>query len=415
MSAINNKLIAVPNKVRQRYNNFFNETNEQNKYNKIENFFKNYFITVSPTFEDYFNKNRPKKRKIITIFLRFVDILNILRSGICAIFDDKWIASLMCDFTYIFVNQKLMAFSLCMGLFNFNILATGMLYYFESKSILHLISYFYNIKIQNIDYKLNNKYRDKYCKRLKLMTTFLNEIMIISVIILYFFYSITVMIVYFISEMNISLYSIIFWNICTLISIFNLLSIVFGAFIVGYLSILHMKYQFNQINEQIKQSLKLNNSFMLKKAIKSHNFVTQNTNKLNFNSKYAIFVGYYFIKLLINIFMYLCISSKTNIIFRLSHIITIFFAISLVFALTALLVNLSKSAHNPILFLYSFIVQNRHNINVKFKILSFIEKLSGPVIGFYCYDFFPMNSYNFYEYIVSYFTMYLLIHGLIES
>ena len=77
MSALKNKLIAVPNKVRQRYNNFFNETNEQNKYNKIENFTKKYFITVSPTFEDYFNKNRPKKRKIITIFLRFVDILNV--------------------------------------------------------------------------------------------------------------------------------------------------------------------------------------------------------------------------------------------------------------------------------------------------------------------------------------------------
>ena len=192
-------------------------------------------------------------------------------------------------------------------------------------------------------------------------------------------------------------------------------STIYWAFIVWYLSILHMRYQFNQINEQIKQSLKLNNNSLLKKAIKSHNFVTQNTNKLNFNNKFFNCVIYYFIKLLINILMYLCISSKTNIIIRLIIIMAIFFAISIVFALTTLFANLTKSAHNPILFLYSFIVQNRHNINVKFKILSFIEKLSGPEIGFYCYDFFPMNSYNFYQYIASYFTMYFLVHGLIES
>ncbi|CAG2172314.1 unnamed protein product [Oppiella nova] len=34
---------------------------------------------------------------------------------------------------------------------------------------------------------------------------------------------------------------------------------------------------------------------------------------------------------------------------------------------------------------------------LKIKILAFIEKLSGPDIGFYCYDLFPMNNYELYR------------------
>jgi hypothetical protein len=42
-------------------------------------------------------------------------------------------------------------------------------------------------------------------------------------------------------------------------------------------------------------------------------------------------------------------------------------------------------------------------VQLRLKITSFIEKLCGPVIGYYCYNLFAFTNYEFYEY-VSFFS-----------
>ena len=43
------------------------------------------------------------------------------------------------------------------------------------------------------------------------------------------------------------------------------------------------------------------------------------------------------------------------------------------------------------------LIKNRLTFRQRWKLLAFIEKLSGRPIGFYCYDLFPMNNYEFYK------------------
>ena len=53
------------------------------------------------------------------------------------------------------------------------------------------------------------------------------------------------------------------------------------------------------------------------------------------------------------------------------------------------------------------------SIKQRLKLLSFIEKLSGREIGFYCYDLFPMNNYEFYQYLYICGSNYFLFLSLI--
>jgi hypothetical protein len=48
--------------------------------------------------------------------------------------------------------------------------------------------------------------------------------------------------------------------------------------------------------------------------------------------------------------------------------------------------------------MYKFLNEKQISIERKLKIDAFIEKMSGPVIGFYGLDFFPFNSYELYRY-----------------
>ena len=53
-------------------------------------------------------------------------------------------------------------------------------------------------------------------------------------------------------------------------------------------------------------------------------------------------------------------------------------------------------------------------LSLRLKVVALIEKLSGPVIGFYCYDLFPLTSYNiylFYAQCASFFILFMSIHN----
>ena len=71
-------------------------------------------------------------------------------------------------------------------------------------------------------------------------------------------------------------------------------------------------------------------------------------------------------------------------------------------------------AHHAYSNLFTILVNKNIRMNYKqrLKLMSFMEKLSGPQIGFYCYDLFAMNSNGFYEYITIYVSNYLLIISL---
>jgi len=71
-----------------------------------------------------------------------------------------------------------------------------------------------------------------------------------------------------------------------------------------------------------------------------------------------------------------------------------------------------KQAHWPYNKLNSIIERKPLPIILKLKVLGLIEKLSGPVIGIYCFDLFPYTNHEFYLYIGNCFQNFLLLNGL---
>jgi hypothetical protein len=78
---------------------------------------------------------------------------------------------------------------------------------------------------------------------------------------------------------------------------------------------------------------------------------------------------------------------------------------------------MSNSAHASSLVINNLMAENRIKISFreKQKIVSFLDKLSGPPIAVYCLDLFPLNNREFYIFIGAIFSNYFLFIKLITS
>ena len=63
--------------------------------------------------------------------------------------------------------------------------------------------------------------------------------------------------------------------------------------------------------------------------------------------------------------------------------------------INALQAMVITGAHGFYPTLNSMMARKPMSVRLKLKVLSLIEKLSGPEIGFYCFDFFPFTNYAF--------------------
>ncbi len=181
-----------------------------------------------------------------------------------------------------------------------------------------------------------------------------------------------------------------------------------------YFMSLHFKYNFRQIKDSMKRSLRSRNLVLLMDVFHRYNHLSELTLQYNKLFKYVLAVIYFLFTPVVNILVYMTVS-------EVNYILRIFYAlIAIVLSLTVLNTNyisssLSSSAHDFTSDLYSFLFNTRISIAVqhRFKISSFIEKLCGPVIGYYCYDLFAFTNYEFYEFVSFVFCNYFLSNDLI--
>ncbi len=79
-----------------------------------------------------------------------------------------------------------------------------------------------------------------------------------------------------------------------------------------------------------------------------------------------------------------------------------------------MLSSVSTAVHEPTPDLYKFLVKNKCILKHELKITAFIEKLDGPIIGFYYYNLFAFTTYELYEYLAFVSSNYFLLNGLIK-
>ena len=204
--------------------------------------------------------------------------------------------------------------------------------------------------------------------------------------------------------------------------IFNILSAIFSAqtFAINYIgyriwlmSTNYLKYKFREINQKIELNLKNRNIILLMYAIKEHNYMEVMTKKLNYTFRMVIFIIYYVSTISFQLLVYNTHHKDSKPLARIIAgflFITSFWGIVVMNAMST---GVIRSAHMSYPVLYKTISKGiRMHFRHRWKLLSFIEKLSGPPIGFYCYDLFPMNSYEFYQYLCIAGSNYLLIMSM---
>ena len=148
-------------------------------------------------------------------------------------------------------------------------------------------------------------------------------------------------------------------------------------------------------------------------TIGEHISITHYTNQLNNYLKVIIFCLYYIISPVLMIGIYLTLSEKSDLYFRVVFYFVISLGTSVTFAVTLMSCRVTHFARKPLKYLHRYLIENHMTVRQRLKTLDLIESLSGPDIGFYCLDLFPMNSYEFYLFVINCISNYLLISNLI--
>ena len=91
-----------------------------------------------------------------------------------------------------------------------------------------------------------------------------------------------------------SLFWLLFWNICTFVWIRQLATFALMATMIWYLKLLHIRYQFMEINEKIKKCVKNQmNCRSLLDLFAQHSKLTKLVSDMNYLYKYVLFIIYY--------------------------------------------------------------------------------------------------------------------------
>jgi hypothetical protein len=193
-----------------------------------------------------------------------------------------------------------------------------------------------------------------------------------------------------------------------------------------------MKYRFKQIQDDLKIYLEtgicllitkiilqkktflpsIGSDSLLENIIYEHNVCSKITDRINGKAKYLIFLLYYLSVPVLDLLIIIVIFDGMHIINRLLSIIVAMVAILCLLSLNSTMSLIPNAAHQPFGKLNSLIAKKRIRLDLKLKVCALIEKLSGPVIGLYCYELFPFTNYEFYLYVANCVKIFILLMGL---
>ena len=148
------------------------------------------------------------------------------------------------------------------------------------------------------------------------------------------------------------------------------------------------------------------------KIIEEHERCSHLTSDINSWLRQLLVVYYYFSVIPIDLGLMTLIFER-NLIYRLPIIFVAMVILVNLFYVNYFLILVGREAHSCYPLLNSLVVTKSLNIMLKLKTMTLLEKLGGPLIGFYCLDLFPFDNYNFYLFIVNCVSNFMLFINLI--
>ena len=271
----------------------------------------------------------------------------------------------------------------------------------------------YWINYRSFPLNLNAFHYKRYILYSNLMTKYLLKQSFWSlVIITNILMTSATLIAYFDQHSGFTLIGILFWTSLQFIWTLHFYGIVSVGFVVWFMTTLYLKYKFEEINENIEIGIEFKSYKSLISSIERHQLATQLTKQFNDFFSYILFSMYYFATPALQILIYLTHAKDTGFYPRFVFAFVFSVVFRALFSSTLMCTMVSKAAHRSNKVLHRFILSPKLSFQRRLKIMAFIEKLSGPDIGYYCYNLFPMNYYELYKYISIIVLNYLLLLGL---
>ena len=146
------------------------------------------------------------------------------------------------------------------------------------------------------------------------------------------------------------------------------------------------------------------------------NFVEILTKKFNNFFRVFIFIMYYNFTLAAEAMILIIQHKESTIIGKIGAVFVGVISLTIIIILNKMSTWISTTAHHSYdkLYFLSNDKRIRMSFRQRWKLLSFIEKLSGHTIGFYCYDLFPMTSERFFQYLYVAGANYFLIMNIFQ-
>ena len=202
----------------------------------------------------------------------------------------------------------------------------------------------------------------------------------------------------------------IIFDVNNLISMIPCSAIPLVGFIEWFTTCYYLKHKFLEIYRKIALSVKYDNKRLLMAAIVEHHYWEIQTSRLNHFFRCMTFIIYYIGTLPTILFIYMLHHPDATRELKIPSLLIVISAYSIIFSMNAMSTWISKAAHKPLSLLFSYISTRniRFSTSDRLRVQAFIERLCGPAIGYYCYDLFPMNTYELYQYLYFSGSNYLL-------
>ena len=380
----------------------------------VENYLKINLILIHESTDDYVFGRKIKSRIFWVWMTRVTVLLTLMRFVTTAFIRTHSARVLAMDFLYMLTDPVMAAFAVICILVVALAIAISITY-MEMSHNIPLLEVMYRIKYKIIKFPLNkHNYRKLQANSNLILKGFLYPMHIFVFVLYVIIHLVLTSILYSTNEKTIvTTLSLFITNILIIITLDTIFTLCILGIILWFISVTYLKMKFNEINEKITKSFKSKDINLLMYSMKEHNYVEKMTRDVNQFLRANTFLLYYIATpgFLTSIYA----THKQDTTFS-GRIMVFFVAVGgtvFLFSLNFMSTWVSTAAHKPYRMLCSLMFTNiRITTKERLKLLSFIEKLSGPDTGFYCYDLFPMNNYEFYQYICISISNYFLVMNL---
>ena len=378
-----------------------NEPNLKPIIEKIENFAKFNLLIIHSSSDDNVFRHKSFSRILWVLMTRIVIFLSILRFGLTVIISTESMRTVLFNFFYLMGDSKLISSAITLVLVSQLTIEITAIYQ-ERIHNFALLRILYMLKYKLIKYPLSaNNYR-KLCARLNILSKYsLFVFNTLLVVFLNIIHLIMTLIMYSTLEKTfVTTLTLIVSNVLAFINITQIFALLWTAFCLFFLGSVYLKMKFTEINDRIAKSIEQKDIKLLMYSIAEHNYVEKLTQDFNKYFSICIFILYYFETIGFLIGFFGIHKSDTTFIGRIILGVIVSTCFTAIIALNLMCTWVVTAAHKPYSSLITIINKRiLMTVGQRIKLLSFIEKLSGREIGFYCYDLFPMNNYEFYQYL----------------